>query len=135
MRKREFFKKLRKCGYKIEVDNLDFRKRYPELYYNSPPVLLRIRKENICIELIVAGEICVYTDRLYFRCKGGKPDTNVKNGKLTYYLRKHGEWEESNWFEVHVYRNGEEVYEPYICHTLNNACTYILDVIREFDYF
>ena len=116
MNKNELYKKLRKYGWEVTIDNIDFRRQAPELWHGyDHDIILEARKGRHIVQIVVTGEIRIYSKRRHFIYKGGKPD-----GELTYYLRKYGEWENNNWFEVNMDRSSYEFFEiPH--YTLNEA--------------
>ena len=96
MRKRSLIKNIKKHGYKIIENHVDNRIQDSINWYwtNSEPILA-IEKNGHRLELICAGDIRIYTERKSFIYKGGNPD-----GILTSYIKKHGRWENNNWFEI-----------------------------------
>jgi len=121
-------------GWKIEENNLDFRRQDCTLWYNTDTVV-SLSKEGFWAEIIPSGDIRIYgkKDSTEFVYKGGNP-----RGELTNYLRKNGEWENNNWFEVGVFRrvkqpNGDFVLEggpdPEVAYNLNQAVSLLLDML------
>jgi len=79
--------------------------------------------------LIAVGDVRIRGSRgkAYFEYDD---DTGEEKGNLTPYLRKFGEWENNNWFEVNT--NGssyEELEEPY--YTLDSAVNELLSRIKK----
>jgi len=109
MRKNKVLKIIKSKGWKVVINNLDFRRQAPELWYEYTDIpILRIEKDGKYIELTVYGEIRIFGKRenTRFIYNFGKPD-----GELTYYLRRHGEWWNNNWFEIDENGSSYEYFE------------------------
>ena len=119
MNKRELERELKKAGWEIEINNVDFRRQDAVFWYDydgNPPII-RITKGNNYIELVATGEIRIFgkRDGTCFVFKGGNPD-----GEPTYYLRKHGRWENNNWFEIDENGSSYKTFEEAF-YTLDDA--------------
>jgi hypothetical protein len=105
-------------GWNVEVDNIDFRIQDATLWFgfDSENPILQVSKGEHVIQLIATGDIRIYGRKnAHFIYRHGKPD-----GKLTYYLRRYGNWENNNWFEVNHDGSSYETFEtPF--YTLNEA--------------
>jgi hypothetical protein len=110
-------------GWNVEVDNIDFRKQDATLWFgfDSENPILQVSKGEHVIQLIATGEIRIYGKRnKHFIYKGGNPD-----GELTYYLRRYGNWQNNNWFEVNHDGSSYETFEtPF--YLLNEAVQELL---------
>lgn len=97
MNKKELLRVIKKYGWNIETYDIDFRLQDSILNYNKN-VMLKLTKDENVIYLFVTGQIRIYGKRggTEFVYKGG----GNARGELTSYLRKHGNWENNNWFEV-----------------------------------
>ena len=123
MNQRELVREIRKRGWNIDHNNIDFRRQDVTLWYGfdgEEPILI-VSKDNHVIRLIATGDIRIYGERnAHFVFKGGNPD-----GELTHYLRKHGSWENNNWFEIDQDGSSYETFEtPF--YTLNDAVEELL---------
>ena len=134
MNRKQLLKEIKKKGWNIDVDNIDFRRQDATLWYGFdgvPPILViskeKRSKGKRIIELIATGDIRIYGKRkAHFIFQGGKPD-----GELTYHLRKNGRWENNNWFEigeVTIENNHSTSYESCdtVFYTLNDAVQELL---------
>jgi len=98
MNKKKLLKMITEKGYFVNVNNIDFRNKDCTNYYDCENPILKatsLNKEKKTVELLCVGDIRIYGKTKGFVYKGGNPD-----GKLTNYLKKHGEWENNNWFEI-----------------------------------
>ena len=94
--KKEFQELIKDFGWKIDTYNMDFGTEACELYYDWENPLLEISKGEQYIRVMVIGDIRIYGKRdALFEYRGGKA-----KGELTYWLRKNGQWENNNWFEI-----------------------------------
>lgn len=95
-------KRIKNAGYKIINDNIDFRKQDCTDWYDCDIVLSiqSLDKKRRRFDILAVGDIKIYTKNNHFVFKGGKP-----SGELTTYLKKNGDWENNNWFEIT--ENGE----------------------------
>jgi hypothetical protein len=103
MNRKTLQKELKGKGYIINVNNVDFRVQDCTNYFNEGNPILKVSsldKDKKTFELLCVGDIRIYSKKKSFVYKGGNPD-----GKLTRYLKKNGEWENNNWFEIT--ENGE----------------------------
>jgi hypothetical protein len=127
MNRKQLLREIKMKGWNIDVDNIDFHIQDATLWYdfNSENPILQVSKEKHIIQLIATGDIRVYGERnAHFIYKGGKPD-----GKLTSYLRKHGTWENNNWFEINDDGSSYETFEtPF--YTLNDAVQHLLSKLN-----
>lgn len=98
MNKKDFLRLVKEKGWTTEHYDIDFRSQDAVLNWNKD-VMLKLTKDNKVIYLIVTGQIRIYGKRTgtEFVFKG----KSRVSGTLTPYLRKHGYWENNNWFEVH----------------------------------
>jgi len=123
MNRKQLFREIRRKGWNIDVDNVDFHIQDVTLWYDfdSENPILQVSKEKHTIQLIATGDIRIYGKRnAHFIYKGGKPD-----GDLTCYLRKHGNWENNNWFEINDDGSSYETFEtPF--YTLNDVLQELL---------
>jgi hypothetical protein len=98
MNKRRLMKVIKARGWRVDVDNVDLRRQDATLWFgfDSENPILQVSKGEHVIQLIATGDIRIYGKRnARFVYRDGKPE-----GKLTYYLRRYGDWENNNWFEV-----------------------------------
>ena len=113
MNSKDFQKRVENYGWKLTVKP-DFRRQDAVLYYEDN-LAIEAKKGDWTIQAEAIGDIRIYgnsesdkhgympTNNAFFIFKGGKPA-----GKLTNYLRKHGRWENNNWFEIFVFKNGKQ---------------------------
>jgi hypothetical protein len=111
-------------GYKIVENKMDFRiQDCTEWYWtNSEPILAVAKTGCPRLEIVCVGDLRIYGRRKHFVFRGGNPD-----GQLTRWIKEHGDWENNNWFEVHVV-TGEEVWEEDIHYELNEAVETLLEL-------
>ena len=127
--KRMVVRKIRKLGYKILINNLDFRAKDSVLWWDydyTNPILL-VENEKYRITLVAVGDIRIYgkNEENYFEYNGNW------RGELTYYLRKTGRWENGNWFEVEIFdKENKEYYEPIIEFDLEEIVNILLKNIE-----
>jgi hypothetical protein len=129
--RKQLFREIRKKGWSIDVDNIDFRKKDATLWrgFDSDNPILRISKGKHFIELIAVGDVRIRgrREKTYFKYDD---DTGEEKGNLTPYLRKFGEWENNNWFEVNSDGSSyEEFEEPY--YSLDSAVSDLLSRIKK----
>ena len=122
MNRKQLLKEIKKKGWNIDVDNIDFRRQDATLWYGFDETpILQVSKGRRIIQLIACGDIRIYgKGKAHFIFQGGKPD-----GKLTYNLRKYGRWEDNNWFEVNSDGSSYETFEKAF-YTLNDAVQELL---------
>jgi hypothetical protein len=127
MNRKQLFREIRKKGWSIDVDNIDFRIQDATLWYgfDSENPILQVSKGNHTIQLIATGDIRIYGKRnAHFIYEGGKPD-----GELTPYLRKYGSWQNNNWFEINDDGSSYETEEtPF--HLLDDAVKELLSRLK-----
>lgn len=122
MNQTQLLKAIREKRWTIDVDNIDFRRQDVTLWFgfDGEDPVLQVSKANRIIRIIATGDIRIIGERTHFIFKGGKPD-----GELTSYLRKHGRWENNNWFEVDADGSSHDTFEtPF--YTLNDAVEELL---------
>jgi hypothetical protein len=126
---------VEKLGWTLTVKP-DFRRRDCTLYYEDN-LAIEAKKGNRTVQVTAEGDIRIYGKRTnirtwltsYFVYKGGKP-----SGKLTYYLRTHGRWENNNWFEFTVFKKGKSIdYDSNVEYTILEAARHLLDLLEELD--
>jgi hypothetical protein len=125
--RKQLFREIRKEGWNIDVDNIDFRIQDVTLWYgfDSETPLLQVSKGKHTIQLIATGDIRIYGKRnSHFVYKHRRTD-----GKLTPYLRKYGSWENNNWFEINDDGSSYETFEtPF--YALNGAVQELLSRLK-----
>ncbi len=130
LNKAKLVREIKAKGWSVDVDNIDFRKQDATLWFgfDSENPILQISKGEHTIQLIATGDIRIYGKRnARFVYKGGKPD-----GKLTPYLRKHGNWENNNWFEVNYDGSSYDSFEePF--YVLNDAVHELLKRLEKLE--
>jgi hypothetical protein len=94
MNRKEMLKRLKKNNCEILDDFVDFRIQDSTNWYDSDTIL-SVKKDDKIYSLSAVGQIRIYTKNKHFVFKGGKPD-----GELNNYIKKNGEWENNNWFEI-----------------------------------
>jgi hypothetical protein len=131
MNKKQLLREVEKHGWKVEIDNIDFRKKDAVLWrgFDSENPILQVSKGKHIIQLIAVGDIRIYGKRrnTYFEYDD---ESGQEKGRLTRHLRKFGEWENNNWFEVNTDGSSyEELEEPY--YTLDSAVNELLSRIKK----
>ena len=124
-----FQKEVEKLGWTLTVKP-DFRRRDCVLYYEDS-LAIEAKKGNTIVQVEAIGEIRIYgkRNRTRFVFKYGKPD-----GELTAYLRKCGQWENNNWFEFIVYKDGKSTdYYRDVEYTILEAARQFLEMLEEID--
>ena len=125
MDNKKFVAEILKKGCKIERNILDFRTQDCTDWWDAENPLLVVSCGKRKISLICVGDIRIYAKRkeMEFIYKGGAKHW----GKLTPYLKKHGLWENNNWFEV----IDTAIYEPSIFYNLDDAAMHIIEVVKD----
>jgi len=122
----EFQKELNRLGWELTVKP-DFRRQDSTLYYEDS-LAIEVKKGPYTVQVEAVGDIRIYGKRdshgehRHFVFKGGKP-----SGELTYYLRKHGQWENNNWFEVFMWEKVADANHQRDFSSVIDSVSYTLD--------
>lgn len=126
IRKKLFLDVVKHRGWNVEVYDIDFRKDDCLLNYGKD-IMLKLTKDDKVIYLLVTGQIRVYGKRdgteFVYRGKG------YVRGVLTPYLRKYGNWENNNWFEV--FYSEDWNFGGSVHYSLREAVDEIIDYIMQ----